>query len=307
MKLNNYLVPSIAAFTTCIINVHAQNLNGTLSSGFYGSALSVQTINTGFGNAGGVDSGGGSELDAAYGRISGGNLYLFLAGNVENNGNHLNLFIAGGAAGGQNTLNTSGGSLATMNGSIFSSGFNATFAFDENDSAGTLYSEEYNLIANTGGYVGSLANSSTGIYAGIDGTGQSTIGTISLYVNNNHISTMGTANGALSGATSGANTSTGYELVIPLSSIGYTGGNVEVLADVNGGGEGYLSNQFLPGLPVGTGNLGGGGPFGPGGGTFNFSSTPGEFFTVAPAPEPTTLALLGLSGLATIVAIRRRK
>ena len=131
MKLNNYLVPSIAAFTTCIINVHAQNLNGTLNSGFYGSALSVQTINTGFGNAGGVDSGGGSELDAAYGKISGGNLYLFLAGNVENNGNHLNVFIAGGAAGGQNTLNTSGGSLATMNGSVFSSGFNATFAFDD--------------------------------------------------------------------------------------------------------------------------------------------------------------------------------
>ncbi len=53
MKLNNYLVPSIAALTTCLVNVHAQNLNGTLNSGFYGSALSVQTINTGFGNAGG--------------------------------------------------------------------------------------------------------------------------------------------------------------------------------------------------------------------------------------------------------------
>jgi hypothetical protein len=299
MKLNNYLVPSIAAFATCLVNVHAQNLNGTLSSGFYGSALSVQTINTGFGNAGGVDSGGGSELDAAYGKISGGSLYLFLAGNVENNGNHLNVFIAGGAAGGQNTLNTSGGSLATMNGSVFSSGFNATFAFDDNDFGGTLYSEEYNLVANTGGYVGSLPGTA-GIYAGSSG------GVTSLYVNNNHISTMGTANAALSGATSGVNTTTGYELVIPLSAIGYTGGNVEILADINGGGEGYLSNQFLPGLPVGTGNLGGGGPYGPGGGTFNLSSTPGEFFTVVPVPEPTTLALLGLSGLATVVAVRRR-
>jgi PEP-CTERM motif len=299
MKLNNYLVPSIAAFATCLVNVHAQNLNGTLSSGFYGSALSVQTINTGFGNAGGVDSGGGSELDAAYGKISGGSLYLFLAGNVENNGNHLNVFIAGGAAGGQNTLNTSGGSLATMNGSVFSSGFNATFAFDDNDFGGTLYSEEYNLVANTGGYVGSLPGTA-GIYAGSSG------GVTSLYVNNNHISTMGTANAALSGATSGVNTTTGYELVIPLSAIGYTGGNVEILADINGGGEGYLSNQFLPGLPVGTGNLGGGGPYGPGGGIFNLSSTPGEFFTVVPVPEPTTLALLGLSGLATVVAVRRR-
>jgi hypothetical protein len=292
---------SIFAAGSC---AYAQNLNGTVNTAFYGSPLAVQTINTGFGNAGGVDSGGGSELDAAYGQISGGNLYLFLAGNFENNGNHLNVFIAGGAAG-QNTLAAPAtASLASMNGSVFSPGFQSTFAFDMNDSAGTLYSEEYNLTGiASGGYVGSLANSSTGIYAGSSG------GVSSLYLNNNHVSTMGTANGALSGATSGADTTTGLELVIPLSAIGYTGGNVEVLADINGTGEGYLSNQFLSGLPVGTGNLGGGGPFGPGGGTFNLGSTPGQYFTVplTPTPEPTTLALVGLSGLATLVAARRRK
>ena len=288
MKLNNCIFPSLAVLTACLVSVHAQNLNGTLNSGFYGSALSVQTINTGFGNAaGGNDSVGGSELDAAYGKVSGGNLYLFLAGNFENNGNHLNVFLAGGASG-QSTLNTSGGTLATMNGSVFSSGFSATFAFDMNDFSGTLYSEEYNLVANTGGYVGSLNNSGTGIYAGSDG------GVSSLYLNNNHASTMGASGAALSGATSGINTTTGLELVVPLSAIGYTGGNIEVLADINGGGDSYLSNQLLPGQPVGTANLG----------TSTFNN-PG-FFTV-PVPEPTTLALLGLSGLATIVAIRRRK
>ena len=294
----------MAFVATGLVSLQAQNLDGTVNNAFYGSPLAIQTINTGFGNAGGVDSGGGSELDAAYGKVSGGNLYLFLAGNVENNGNHLNVFIAGGAAGGQNTLNAPAtGSLASMNGSVFSSGFNATFAFDENDSAGTLYSEEYNLIAGTGGYVGSLPGTG-GIYAGIDGTGQSTAGTINLYVNNNHVSTMGTANAALSGATSGAATTTGYELVIPLSSIGWAGGNIMVLADINGGGEGYLSNQFLTGLPVGTGNVGGGGPYGPGGGTFNFGTTPNQYFTVA-VPEPSTLALLGLASLATLVRFRK--
>jgi hypothetical protein len=299
MKIKALVYLSTAFVATGLVRVHAQNLNGTVNNTFYGSPLAVQTINTGFGNAGGVDSGGGSELDAAYGKISGGNLYLFLAGNVENNGNHLNVFIAGGAAG-QNTLNAPAtASLANMNGSVFSPGFNATFAFDENDSAGTLYSEEYNLVANTGGYVGALGNTSPGIYAGSDG------GTVGLYVNNNHVSTMGAANAALSGATSGANTTTGYELVIPLSSIGWTGGNIMVLADVNGGGEGYLSNQFLKGLPVGTANVGGGGPYGPGGGKFNFVNTPGEYFTVA-VPEPSTLALLGVSGLATLLGFRRR-
>ncbi|MFZ0826677.1 MAG: PEP-CTERM sorting domain-containing protein [Verrucomicrobiia bacterium] len=282
---------SVAIFASGLVCAHAQNLNGTVNTGFYGSALAVQTINTYFGNAAGNnDSAGGSELDAAYGRISGGNLYLFLAGNVENNGNHLNVFIDGGA-GGQNTLAAPAtGTLATMNGSVFSPGFGATFAFDVNNYAGTLYSEEYNLVAATGGYVGALAESSLGIAAGSSG------GVTGIYLNNNHASTMGTAGAALSGATSGANTTTGYELVIPLLAIGYTGGNILVLADINGGGDSYLSNQFLPGLTVGSGNLGTAG--------FNFGSTPGQYFTVS-VPEPSTVAM-SLSGLAALLAFRRR-
>ncbi len=118
---------------------------------------------------------------------------------------------------------------------------------------------------------------------------------------------MGAAGTALSGATSGANTTTGLELAIPLSVLGWTGGNIEVLADINGTGDAYLSNQFLPGLPDGTGNLGGGGPYsGPSAGAFNFANTPGEYFTVV-VPEPSTLALFGLSGLMTLRIFRRRK
>ena len=296
---------SIATLATGLVSVHAQNLNGTVNNAFYGAPLAVQTINTGFGANTVVDSGTGSELDAAYGRISSGNLYLFLAGNVQNNGNHLNVFIAGGAVG-QNTLNAPAGSnLASMNGSVFSPGFNATFGFDVNDFSGTQYGEEDYLMGTPiGSYVGAIPGTA-GIYAGTFSAGVT-----SLYANNNHVSTMGAAGTSLSGATSGANTTTGYELVIPLSAIGYTGGNIEVLADINGAGSPpntYLSNQFLSGLAVGTGNVGGGGPYGPGGGVFNFGNTPGEYFTIAPAPEPTTLALVGLSGLATLVAARRRK
>jgi hypothetical protein len=292
---------AIVAFLGAAVYVPAQNLNGTLDSGFYGSPLAVQSIVTGFGiAAGGADSAGGSELDAAYGRISGGNLYLFLAGNTENNGNHLNVFIAGGLAGGQNILNAPTGNTMgpAMNGSIFSPGFNATFAFDVNDYQGTLYSEEYNLIANTGGYVGALVESSLGIAAGSSG------GFTSIYLNNNNASTMsGSPGDPYAG---GAAVTLGYELVIPLSAIGYGGGSIMVLADVNGGGDGYLANQFLPGLAIGTGNVGGGGPYtGAGSGQFNFANTPGEYFTVV--PEPASMAILGFFGLASLLAIRRRK
>jgi hypothetical protein len=291
MKLKAITGGSIATLACGMLSVHAQNLNGTLNSGFYGSALAVQTVNTGFGNATGGDSANGSELDAAYGRISGANKYLFLAGNTENNGNHLNVFIAGGGAG-ENTLATSGGTLANMNGSVFSPGFNATFALDVNDYSGTLYSEEYSGSSLTGGYVGALSESSTGIAAGSDG------GVTSIYLNNTHVSTQGTAGAALSGATSGAATTTGYELSIPLSDIGYTGGSIMVLADINGGGDGYLSNQFLTGLPVGSGNVGTS--------AFNFGSTPGEYFTVA-VPEPSTWAAAGVSGVLALMGLRRRK
>lgn len=230
---------------------NAQNLNGTLNTTFYGSPLYIQTINTGYGDATGGDGSGGSELDAVYTQVSGGNLYIFIAGDFQNNGNHLNVFVAGGATG-QNTLKVpTTGTLQAMNGSVFAPGFQATWAFDMNDYEGTLYSEEYNLTGTpSGGYVGALPESSTGMAAGSDG------GVASLYFNNTHVSTMGTSGTALSGATSGASTTTGLEMVIPISDIGYTGGSINVLVDINGGGDGGLSNQFLPGLAVGTGNLG---------------------------------------------------
>ena len=247
---------------------NAQFLNGTLDTNFYGAPLYVQTINTGFGNSAGGGDASGSELDAVYAKVSGGNLYLFIAGAFQNNGNHLNVFVAGGAAG-QNTLNVpSTATLHAMNGSIFYPGFQATWAFDMNDYSGTLYSEEYNLTGTpSGGYVGSLPASSSGIFAGSDG------GVSSLYLNNTLTSTMGTANAALSGAGSGTNTFTGLEIVVPTADIGYTGGPINVLVDINAGGDSYLSNQFLPGLPVGTGN--------PGGTTFNFGAvaTPTNYVT----------------------------
>ncbi|HUJ09106.1 MAG TPA: PEP-CTERM sorting domain-containing protein [Verrucomicrobiae bacterium] len=288
---------SIAVLVLFAPQVRAITVDGNLDAG-YGSALAVQTIGTGFGNAaGGDDAAGGSELDAAYGVISGGNLYLFLAGNFENNGNHLNIFIGSSDVPGQNVLNIGSSTEAAMNGSTFSPGFSPNYMIDANDYAGTVYVDGFSLP--NGGtaaqaYLGSFASGSSG-----------TLGSLTLaLINSNGGGVDGSAGTSEPGV--GATVTTGMELAIPLSTIGSPSGAIMVMADVNGGGDGYLSNQFLPGLPGGTGNVGGGGPYTGGSSSqFNFGSTPGEYFTVA-VPEPSTIGLM-LVGLLGALAIRRRK
>ena len=128
----------------------AINVDGTLDAG-YGSALTVQTANTGFGN--GPASSGGNQLDAAYGTVQSGNLYLFFAGNTSD-GNFLDLFLADGRVG-QSVFNVSSGGTIAMNGSVFSPGFSATFSVHANTFAGTIYPNAYDLVANVGGYTSS--------------------------------------------------------------------------------------------------------------------------------------------------------
>lgn len=284
---------SLASLTVGAMDGTAQTITGDLGTTgvTYGSPLSVQTINTGFGdNSGAGDASGGSELDAAYGSISDGNLYLFIAGDFQDNGNHLNVFLADGRAG-QSSLNTSVSPLNAMNGSVFGSGFSATYAIDMNDYQGTAYTSTADLVNNNGGFQGGVVLSS-GIGSGILNNG------IGLALNNTHVSTMGASGTALSGATSGANTTTGLELSIPLSLLGNPSGSIEVLADINGGSNGYLSNQFLPGLGTGSANLGTA--------TFNMGSTPNEYFTVVPTPEPSSV-MLAAGGVATLLFLRRRR
>jgi hypothetical protein len=181
-----------------------------------------------------------------------------------------------------------------MNGSKFSPGFNATFAVDVNNFSGTIYTEEYDLIAVTGGYVGAIP------LAGGIGNGTPTGGgpPVGFYgMNELNAAGVGGATGNAANQAAALAVGTGYELVLPLASIGYTGGSIKVLADVNGGGDGFLSNQFLPGLPVTSGNVGNGGKF-------DFSATAGQYFVVVPEPSTIGLVVVGLLGALTI---RRRK
>ncbi|HVU09043.1 MAG TPA: hypothetical protein VHG89_10910 [Verrucomicrobiae bacterium] len=303
MKKISFFKPAAVASSLCVaVCAKGQiTVDGTLD-GAYGAPLATQTINTGFGDStvGDGTSTGGSELDAAYGTVQNGNLYLFLSGNFEDNGNHVNVFISDGRAG-QNTLALpDGGTMGAMNGSVFSPGFNATLALDLNDYQGTAYVEEYNLVGTaSGGYAGSI-----GLTGGI-GSG-SPGGSIVYGLNNVNAAGVNGNTGTAADSTAANAVTTGLEIAIPLSLLGNPSGSIAVLADINGGSDGYLANQFLPGLPVGSGNVGGGGPYsGSSGGAFNFGSTPGEYFVI-PVPEPSSLALLSVPGLATLCAIRRK-
>jgi glycosidase len=253
------------------------SINGSYDPAF-GGAIAVQTDATGFGL-------NESELDAAYGLIADGNLYLFFSGNLQNNGNNVNIFIAG--AGGQSTLNAvssndlGANNLSVMNGSQFSSGFLATYAFNINNDGNTLTISQYDLLNNTSVHtLGTLTISANIVANGIVDN------SVVVGFNNNNTESQAADVGT---------GSTGLELAIPLSLLGSPTGPIKVLADINGSAEGYLSNQFFPGLPGETGNLGGGGPYSAvNGDGFDFSSTPGEYLTVPVSALP----VLTVNGIA---------
>ncbi|MGD1088127.1 MAG: alpha-amylase family glycosyl hydrolase [Verrucomicrobiota bacterium] len=255
------------------------SINGAYDPAF-GSALCVQTDATGFGL-------NQSELDGAYGLITNGNLYLFLSGNLQNNGNNINLFIAG--TGGQSTLNAANpgnlaaNNLSVMNGSQFSPGFSAIYGFNINNTNKTLTVSQYNLTDNTSvDALGSLTESGNIV---ANGTVDNSV-VVGFNNNNSQSQADDVGQGSL-----------GLELAIPLSLIGNPGGPIQVMADINGYQEGYLSNQLLPGLPGGTANLGSGGTYSAvNGDGFNFSSTAGEYFTVpASSGESPVLTINGLN------------
>jgi glycosidase len=258
-------------------------VDGTLNnSEGYGVPLATQTINTGFGDNSSDTSGnsnGGSELDAVYSVATNGYLYLFIAGNVEANGNNINVFIADGQAGGQHTLEIGGSpGEAAMNGSIFSPGFNANLMLTFTNSVTTL-SVDKTVLSGSSGTESHLGNVTL---SGGVGNNQNLGGSgIAVGFNNKNIAGVNGNSGTAANQTAANAVMTGLELAIPLSGLGNPTNSVEVLVDINGNQYVYLSNQFFPGLAVGTGNLGAGGTsYGPGGGVFNFGSTAGEYLTV---------------------------
>lgn len=238
----------------------AATVDGSLD-GAYGAALSVQTTQTQFGDASInlADYANGSELDAAYGYISGGVLYLFLAGNLESNYNKLELFLDT-KSGGQNQLrgdnpNVDFNGLNRLAGLKFDAAFSPDYYIGW---SGGYDGSGYRLFANfaelltAGGGVGNYLGSNTAATSGPLSGGTNPDG-IEITINNSNSAGVG---GGCSAA-SGAGVATGAEYAIPLSAIGNpSSGCIKALAAVNGSGHDYFSNQFAAPLPAGTCNLG---------------------------------------------------
>lgn len=282
-------------------------VDGTLD-GEYGPALAVQTVNTGFGD-------NLSELDAAYATVANGRLYLMLTGNVEANFNKLEIFIDS-APGGENQLTAEGIPDASVEmsannaaGLTFDTGFAPDYWLFAR--RGSFEGDKFDLAyvrLGAGGagsdYVNVFNGSTTG--SGTTGTGVNAAPIAVAYDNSNTGGVTGDPAGSPADQNAAAAVTTGLELSIDLADLGNPGEALRILAIQNNSEHNYLSNQSLAGLPAGTGNLGGDGAGGFTGtlGGVNLNNFAGEQFFTVVVPEPGSLSVLALAGVALLA--RRR-
>ncbi len=286
-----------------------QTVNGTVSPGDgYGAAAAVQTVQTGFGD-------NDSELNAAYGRIANGRLYLAFTGNLETNFNNLNIFIDAGQPGGQNVIvgaqNPTNGVWALKhNGLTFDNGFAANYMLNMRQGigmSGTEFRVDYAVIGGAAGDGGTV-----GVFDPLGGPASiaaviGAVGMVTMDVAMNNTNAAGITGGSGPANQAAAlAVTTGLEFSIPLALIGNPAGEIRISAMINGSNHDFLSNQVLGGLPAPQGNLGG-----DGNGNFtgvlsgiNFNNFPGnQYFTIVPAPGASGLLALG----AIAAAGRRRR
>ena len=304
MRTRNYL--SLAGAVLCLAgtSAYAQSVNGVIDAA-YGSPLIIQNTQTGFGKStnGAADNANGSELDAGYGVIKGGVLYLGLAGNLESNFNKLDLFIQSGA-GGQNVLrgdnpNIDFNGLNRMAGLTFKSGFAPNYYFDVTNGGNsvTLYANYSELNAGGGGNGGYLGSTTPG--SGGTLNGGSNPNNILIGLNNSNTAGVGAGSGTDPG--NGAAVHTGVTIGIPLTALGNPTGPISVFGFINGSGHDFVSNQVL-------GGIGGGGNLGdPAQVNFNnFGANASPFIVPAATPEPSALAFIVCGGV-TLLGLRRRR
>jgi hypothetical protein len=294
-------------------------IDGTPETNAYGCVpLSVQAIGSSAGenDEGQIDVADGSALDAAYGRIENGVLYLVLAGNLQSDFHKLELFFDTGAAG-QNTLTNinpnvdpyyGNSALAIMGaggpggtngtpGLTFDAGFTASYWMDVSCGGSPFalyanYAQLYPGGGDTNGYylgqtVGAPTNGT--LFAG---TSTNAFNPFGIQVALNNSNTGGVDDSPCYETSGQQSVTTGVELGIPLAALGSPTGAVKVCAFINAESHNDVSDQVL-------------GPIWDGTGTFctndlgvssavNFATLPGQhYFIVGP---PMRITGVGRSG-----------
>ena len=242
-------------------------IDGTVDASFYGPAKALQTAATQFGNSSATT--GGSELDGAYARVDGTDLYVTLTGNLESGGNKIVLFFDANPNTGQQTILPGNPTVdfansANLAGLTFDRGFRPESFLSFSTFNNSLFAN-YALMNGAGGTGTYLSAGSQAFTQPLD-FGGGVLGEIAFDNSNTagvNSTTVGNPGAVMTGA----------EIRIPLSVLGGTVTSttpVHVMAMVTNGNYDYLSNQTLGGLPAANGaaNLG---VDGSGGGTLPFT------------------------------------
>ncbi len=295
--------PSLALLVV-LLGVHTSPASATVSGTLtppYGSPLAVQTSQS---NVGGsntpyavTNENDQSQLDAAYGYVSNGTLYLFFSGSLifwvqlEGGINHwqpLDVFIDC-APGGQHQLLSNNPApdpqsynLNDMAGLTFDAGFAPDYWLSLGGSTTFFW-------PNLGAYFASLptGGGGSGLFLGTTQPGPPGVlsGGINPYgieVTLDDSNKLGLGNGCGAAATPAVQT--GIEWAIPLAAIGNPTGCIRVAAFVSATADhSTISNQVMGPIPPGTCSL-------VAAGSVDFSATAGDqFFTIcAPTPAHST-------------------
>lgn len=271
-------------------------IDGTLDAA-YGSAIAVQTVETGFGD-------NLSEWNAVYAKVCNNRLHVLITGNIEANFNKLNIFFDTNA-GGEGQLTSlpeydfnSGSNWISQNqgGMTFDSGFTPNLHLYAR-TGGTTF--DVDIVDRLGG-VGAAVKGNTGsaAYAGGLASGATNPGTLAngttvanflnkplfFAMNNSNVAGIGGNAGAAANQAAALAVTTGFEFSIDLSDLLLDGTTLRFAIMQGNGNHNYVSNQTFAGLPVGTGNLGGDGTGGFTGtlSGVNFNTFAGDqFITIA--------------------------